>query len=836
MTVALVALGPGVSEGAPVLTKIVDGTIGGAVSADVRSPSVSDDGRYAAFVAPDTAGELVAFVRDMAAESTAEVPAVDGVLREFATTISGDGCVVAFWGSTDAAGPALAPAMSTVTAGAGSAALYTWDRCDSGAVQVVAPTANLGLTSASTVTRPALSYDGSVVAYGASAVAAGTWHVAVASGSSEAVVASAPASMTTVDLSADGGTVAFDSGSVAGGAPTAILIGAPGGAPAGIGVPAGAAVMAMPSLSADGKTIAFVAGASANGLRPYVYSTLTGAAPVAIDSTTTGRMLQPTITPDSAQVAYVVDAGSDTLAPTAASSVVVSRSTSGVFATTAQETLTASPVPAGSTSTSPAISATGQVALFATSTADGGGSDVWLAARAPALTVTPAFNLGTVAVGSSSQPAAVTFTNPSSVSVTLGAVSGVTAPFSISADTCSNSTVPPAATCTVTVVFSPTTADSSTAAVTVTGDRLTGPVSASLSGTGRALARSISISPSTLQFPSTGVGKRGGPVGATVTNTGETTVDISGVSIGGSDGGQFVVTGNGCASASLAPDATCAIEVTAIPSRAGSLRGTVTVTGTEGESTSATLAVTATSVTTTTRPSTTTRPTTPAAPGRLSASPFAVTFPATPIGSTSPTVPVTITNVGSSTVSKLTVQIIGDEQYAVDGGSCAGANLAAGRSCTVEVAITPQDGGSATATLTITGSRDETVSVTLSASTDASVTATVRVNPGVARAGGTTTVIGSGFTAGAAVAVQLLDPNGAGTPVPLASVLAGPDGGFRLLVQVPASVGQGGWRVQAIVDGQATGSVALLIEPGTPQPGAPGGGGVVPVVRDGVGG
>ena len=491
-----------------------------------------------------------------------------------------------------------------------------------------------------------------------------------------------------------------------------------------------------------------------------------------------------------------------------------------------QEPLSTSPVVPGTASTSPAISATGQVALFASGGAQS--SDVWLAQRVPALTVTPAFDLGTVAVGSSSQPAAVTFTNASSVGIQLGAFAGVAAPFTVGPNTCEDVIVPPAGTCTVTVVFTPTAAVDSTATVTVGAQGVT--ATASLSGRGRSLARSISISPSAMSFPSTPVGSRGGPVGATVTNTGEVAVDVSAVSIGGSDGGQFVLTGNGCANTSLAPKATCAIEVTAIPSRPGSLRATVTVTGTQSESATATLTVTATSTTPTTpttrvTPTTRATTTTAAVPGRLSASPSAVAFPATEVGSTSAAVEVTITNVGASTVSKLGVSLSDDTQFAVDAGSCGGANLAAGRTCTVAVAITPQEGGPPYGALTLTGSRGETVTVALTMGTAA--TATIIVNPGVVQSGGTTTVIGTGFEPGIGVVVQLLAPNGSGPAITLSSTVAGADGNFRALVQIPRGLGQGGWRMQAMAGGEVTDSAAVLIQQATPQPGAPGGGGIV---------
>jgi Abnormal spindle-like microcephaly-assoc'd, ASPM-SPD-2-Hydin len=820
VSIALVVLGPGVSEGAPTLDKIVDGTVGAAMPADLRSPALSDDGAVATFIAPATDGALAAFTRDIAAKATTPAPAVPGVVREVATAISGDGCQVAFWGSTDRGGPAVAPSAPTAAPGAGTVTLYAWDRCAGGAPLPVGGTATLGLTSASTVARPALSRDGAVIAYAARATAADAWRIAVVAAGTETEVPSGPAALTTVDLSADGATLAYDHGTDATLPPSAIYVG-PAGQPPSATVPATGAVMTMPSLSADGATVAFVAGATPGAQRPFVYSTLTKAAPVNIDNTTPGQATQPAITPDGVQVAYAVGANGP-------SAIVVARSTSGMFATGALEAISVSPVPAGSTSTAPAISATGQMTVFATG--NGQGSDIWSAARLPALTVTPAFDLGTVAVGAASQPAAVTFTNPSSVGILLGPVAALPAPFSITADTCSNALVPGAGTCTVTVVFAPTAATASSATLTVAGQGVS--ASASLTGDGRALARAISVGPSTVQFPTTPVGSRGGPVTATVTNSGEVPVAISGVAIGGTDGGQFVLTSNGCANVTLGPRETCALAVTAIPSRAGSLRGTLAVTGSQGESANSTLAVTATSVTPTTRVTTTTRPTTTTtapAPGRLTVTPGSIDFPPTEAGATSEPVTVTVSNSGSSSVSRLGVSLFADEQFAIGGDSCSGTNLATGRTCTISVTFTPQPGGQPIGALNISGSRGEAASVALSAAPDS----TLQVNPGVARAGGSTTIAGAGFAPGATVVVQLVAPNGSGAAVPVGTVVADGNGGFTVLLQVSRSIGQGGWRVQAVVDGAPAASAVVLIEAAVPQPGAPGGGGGVVRPADG---
>ena len=55
------------------------------------------------------------------------------------------------------------------------------------------------------------------------------------------------------------------------------------------------------------------------------------------------------------------------------------------------------------------------------------------------------------------------------------------------------------------------------------------------------------------------------------------------------------------------------------------------------------------------------------------------------------------------------------------------------------------------------------------------------------------------------------------------SVVADANGAFTVLLQVSSSIGQGGWRLSAVVAGVSTPPVALLIQQGVPQPGSPGG-------------
>ena len=364
----------------------------------------------------------------------------------------------------------MAPAASTAAAGTGAVSLFTWDRCTPGAAAVQLPTTtgsrpHRGIRGR----RPALSRAiGAFVAYprASAARAPGTSPWSTSPASASPPCRTRPRRPTTVDLSADGATLAYDfAAQVA--APTSIYVGPPGQLAAATVPAAAGLVQAMPSLSADGATVAFVATGGGT-LRPYVFNTIAGVVAL-VDGVSAGQIVQPAITPDASQVAYVVAAGTapSGLATAGATSIVVSRSTSGRSPPAPRRRSARRPCRRARPACRPAISATGQTVVFATT--NGSGSDMWSAQRAPALTVTPAFDLGTVPIGSSSPPAAVTFTNPSTVGIVLGPVTALAAPFSITADTCSNLLVPPTGTCTVTVVFTPTTDDESTTSLTVAG-------------------------------------------------------------------------------------------------------------------------------------------------------------------------------------------------------------------------------------------------------------------------------------------------------------------------------------------------------------------------------
>lgn len=201
----------------------------------------------------------------------------------------------------------------------------------------------------------------------------------------------------------------------------------------------------------------------------------------------------------------------------------------------------------------------------------------------PALTVTPPqpINFGSINQGSSSAAVLITVTNSGSDTEHFAnpAVT-VTGDFSISSRTCNDSgTVAAAGNCTISPIFTPTTAGTRTGVITVHG--LAGDVSTTinLTGVGVATAPRITITPRPVQFPGTNVGSTSIAVQATVTNSGNATETISATSVVG----EFAIVGGGTCGGTLAASSSCFYNLTFSPAGVGIRNGTFTVTGTSSD-------------------------------------------------------------------------------------------------------------------------------------------------------------------------------------------------------------------------------------------------------------
>ena len=147
--------------------------------------------------------------------------------------------------------------------------------------------------------------------------------------------------------------------------------------------------------------------------------------------------------------------------------------------------------------------------------------------------------------------------------------------FTISNDLCSGQTVAPAGTCTVKVAFAPTSVGAKTSSLDIASDATNGTVSVPLSGTGTAR---VSISPASNGFGNQRVGTVSAPVDFTVTNLDTVAVNVSDITFGLPNPGQFDLVSEDCTTGPIAASGHCTITVAFSPSSVGAKSTLVTVT------------------------------------------------------------------------------------------------------------------------------------------------------------------------------------------------------------------------------------------------------------------
>lgn len=128
------------------------------------------------------------------------------------------------------------------------------------------------------------------------------------------------------------------------------------------------------------------------------------------------------------------------------------------------------------------------------------------------------------------------------------------------------------ANCTISVTFSPTSTGARTGTLTITDNATSPPSPQTVSLAGTAVTPSVSVTPSSISFPSQYVGTSGLPQGVTLTNTGVVPLSINGVT---ASPGDFAVLSS-CGS-SLAVGASCSVGVFFDPAAGGARAGTLTI-------------------------------------------------------------------------------------------------------------------------------------------------------------------------------------------------------------------------------------------------------------------
>jgi len=184
---------------------------------------------------------------------------------------------------------------------------------------------------------------------------------------------------------------------------------------------------------------------------------------------------------------------------------------------------------------------------------------------------------GSVKLGTSSGSQSVTLTNNgiAALSISSIAVTGANASSFVFGNTCGTS-LPARASCTIHGHFAPTATGALKAALTITDSAGTSPQSITLSGTGVPPSGPVTLSATSLSYPSTTVGTSSGSQSVIMTNTGTAALMITSVAVTGTDASSFVFA-NSCGT-SLAMGASCTIHGHFAPTAIGSVAASVTIT------------------------------------------------------------------------------------------------------------------------------------------------------------------------------------------------------------------------------------------------------------------
>jgi len=316
---------------------------------------------------------------------------------------------------------------------------------------------------------------------------------------------------------------------------------------------------------------------------------------------------------------------------------------------------------------------------------------------APAVAFSPTgpVNFPDTVVNVTSAPTTITITNggTAALHITTVTLAGTNpGDFAVPAgsNTCNGATVAVNATCTFNVTFTPTGTGARQADLQIADDAPGSPQVLSLTGNGLAASSPVAtITPaSPVMFPSTVQGVASAPVTVTVTNTGNATLNITTVTLAGTNAADFSAATNTCNGAALASNATCTVGVVFTPGAVGVRTATFQVAdNAAGTPQSATLTGTGVAP----GPAITITPSGP------------VAFPNTVQNVTSAAVVLTVTNSGNAALNISAVAVSGTNSGDfAQTNNCTTAAIAASGNCMVSVTFKPTAVGLRQAALQIT--------------------------------------------------------------------------------------------------------------------------------------
>ncbi len=322
----------------------------------------------------------------------------------------------------------------------------------------------------------------------------------------------------------------------------------------------------------------------------------------------------------------------------------------------------------------------------------------------------PSLTFGSQSEGVVSPPQSVTLTNAGNASLTFTSISvtGADASDFAQTNTCGSS-VAASGSCTISVTFKPSLVGTETATVAIADSATGSPQTVALTGSG--LSGEVSLSPSSMTFPSQNVGTTSSTQSITLSNTGNSSFAINSISITGANAGDFSET-NTCGS-SLVQSTSCTIAVKFSPAALGIRTASVSIADNASGS-----------------PQTVSLAGTGSAP-LAGVTATSLTFSSQNSGTTSTAQTFTLNNTGNAALTISSFAFAGADPGDFSETNTCGGSVAASASCTISVTFTPAAGGNRTATLNITDNSNnvagsqQTVSLTGTGSAPlAGVTAT----------------------------------------------------------------------------------------------------------------
>jgi hypothetical protein len=302
----------------------------------------------------------------------------------------------------------------------------------------------------------------------------------------------------------------------------------------------------------------------------------------------------------------------------------------------------------------------------------------------------PSLPFSGVTLGQSSGALSATLSNSGNAALNIGTLvigGSAASDFSLTGGSCVNgASVGAGANCNVQLTFSPSATGARGATLNISHNGIGGASSVALSGTGNAVPQAtIGLSASNVDFGAVLVGSASPVRSITVSNSGQATLNLSGISTGGPNAALITLGGSCATPTPVAAGASCTVTVQARPLASGAFsaslnlasnasNGAVAI-GLAGSGAAATPAATAT--------------------------PTTLAFGARTVGAGAVTQNVTLSNSGNVALTFTAIDVSGSPGIALGSGGSCGATLAVGAGCNIPVVFTPLAEGALAATLLV---------------------------------------------------------------------------------------------------------------------------------------